>query len=108
MNINKYLCNLNHSYLALIMTSTINHIIKDAPPIKETGIFYTEFWVDTDKGIGMAKSVHINTGLRTKTKLFEFTDIDVYITGAFLNPIVSGYKYNEIKHILEIIYQVML
>ena len=109
MNINKYLCNLKQSYLALIMTSTINQITKRGPSLKDIGLFYTLFRVDTDAGLQMSKVISVNTLFKTETKLFGITDIDVFVTGLSFSPIITSlYNYNETKEILELGYQVML
>ena len=108
MNIIKYLCNLNELYLALIINSSINQIINESPSINETGIFYTLFRVDAEKGNGMSKSIYINTALRTSTKLFAFTDIEVFIAGADISPLRSSHIYDKTKGILTFKYEVMI
>ncbi len=95
MNIIKYLCNLKQSYLVLIMTSTINRIIKLVPSINDTGNFYTAFWVDGDKGFGMIKIIYLNTTLKWGAHLFGITELNVFLTGATFSPLNFVYKYNE-------------
>ena len=108
MNINKYLCNLKQSYLALIMTSTINHIIVNVPPLDKSGNFYTAFWVDTNQGSGMLKVIILNTALKWEINVFGITELDVFLTGATFYPLKFNYKYDEMKETFTIGYEVML
>jgi len=108
VNINKYLCNLKQSYLALIMTSTINHIIENVPPLDKSGNFYTAFWVDTNQGSGMLKVIILNTALKWEINVFGITELDVFLTGATFYPLKFNYKYDEMKETFTIGYEVML
>ena len=108
MNFDKYLCNLKQSYLALIMTSTINHIIENAPSMYNSGNFYTAFWVDENQGSGMLKVIIINTALKQEINIFGITELDVFLTGATFYPLKFNYKYNEMNETFTIGYEVML
>ena len=108
MNINKYLCNLKQSYLALIMTSTINHITENVPPLDKSGNFYTAFWVDTNQGSGMLKVIILNTALKWEINVFGITELNVVLTGATFSPLQFYYKYNEMEETFIMGYEVML
>ena len=108
MNFDKYLCNLKQSYLALIMTSTINRIIENASSVDRSGNFYTAFWVDANQGSGMIKVIILNTALKQGINIFGITELDVILTGATFYPLKFNYKYNEMDETFTIGYEVML
>ena len=107
MNIDKYLCNLKQSYLALIINTTVNHITENAPPINKSGNSYIAFLVDVDVGDGM-KVIYLNTALKWGMNLFGITELDVFLMGLPFNPLRFVYEYSDIKKSFTIGYQVMI